>query len=473
MSEFKASQYVQIVPRTDGYAAYHSLFGNLTLLDADAMRLLKALATPARLDDLQMRLPGYGADSLRSLANQFIIQGLLVPAGVDEFSLVAASGDLRRQRLGTGYLVRALQLVLTNDCNFRCHYCFMDGDSAACGSDRHDRAGTPMSPATAEAAVARVRDLLLHHGHQRLSVEFFGGEPLLNWPAIEHVLGTFGRGDGRLQVDYSVTTNGSLITRERAAVLKMHEVTVTVSVDTPVQHAASPLVTKNAARVRSSLSILRETGNKVTFNTVLAGDTIAGTDGRGLIDVAAEFDVPVVGLILDLDLGFYRVQANRQLAVARLRDLHAYGRSKGVSVVGYWHQIFEQLAGRLPINLHRGYKTCPATGCKLSVEPDGSVYACKCTSKPLGHLDRLDSVFATEAYALYAMGAYRHADECEGCPIEGFCSGVCMGSFEKSCERHDRVEEGACEVFRDVTRALILDLPASNAAWLRLAPESV
>ena len=124
-------------------------------------------------------------------------------------------------------------------------------------------------------------------------------------------------------------------------------------------------------------------------------------------------------------------------------------------MVGYWHQIFNQIAGSQPLNLLSGYKTCPATGCKLSVEPEGHVFICKCCSGYLGHVARPDAVLQSEQYKRYAMQAYRNAPECDGCEIEGFCSGVCMGALEKKYHRIDMTEKGACQVYRGITRRLL------------------
>ena len=312
-------------------------------------------------------------------------------------------------------------------------------------------------------------DVMRRNGNDYLSVEFFGGEPLRNWPVIRHVLGTFKNQWGGVNILYSVTTNGSLITAEMASAFKAYDVTVTVSVDIPTKLTRLPLtVAKSADRIRDSLTLLREHGNTVTFNSVISKETLAHIDGRRLIDVAREYAVPIVGLILDLDLAFYRVPQNREQALGVLMDTYQYGREVGVKVTGYWHQIFKQIVGEQATVARSGYKTCPATGCKVSVEPDGSIFTCKCTSSDLGSISDFDQILTSDTYAEYAMQAYRHAPDCDGCEIEGFCSGVCMGSFENQFQRRDMIETGACDMFRRITRDLILDLPSSAAKPMHL-----
>lgn len=326
-----------------------------------------------------------------------------------------------------------------------------------------------MSISIADTAMQKTIALLKRNGNGCLNVEFFGGEPLMNWPVICHVLTNFGNENEGIQILYSITTNGTLVTAEIAKMLHRYGVTVAVSVDVPARIEGLPVVmAKNGERIRRPLSILREHGAYVTFNSVISKETIHNVDGRKLLEFAREYGVQMVGLILDLDLAFYRVLQNRTQAAEILLNTHRYGREIGIPVVGYWQQIFGQIAGKQTINLYSGYKTCPATGCKLSVEPDGLMFTCECTSEGIGSISDLDGVLASEAYQQYAMRAYRHALECDGCDIEGFCSGVCVGSLENGYQRSDTVEEGACEIFRNITRDLIMDEPASEIYDLRL-----
>lgn len=464
---FLRSRYLRFVPRTDGLAVYHSLFGNLALIGETGRELLDAFSRPATIDDAAKALCSWPPEAVRAYANDLIIRGFLLPAGCDEYALVEDDRQKRIANLKSGYLVRGLQLILDKRCNYRCSYCFMDFQPGSRGAANGE---TRMSIETAELAMQQLIELLRRNGNDCLNVELFGGEPLMNWPVVRHILATFGNERDGVTILYSITTNGALITAEMAEVFLRYGVTVTVSVDIPCTiEGVSKRTAKSGDRIRTQLGILREHGNALTFNSVISAATIEHVDERSLIDLAREYGVAMVGLILDLDLAFYRVPENRERAAAILRRAHRYGRETGVPIGGYWYLIFSQIAGSQPINLASGYKTCPATGCKVSVEPDGSMFTCECTNGEIGSISRLDAVLASDAYASYALRAYRHAPECSECDIEGFCSGVCVGSLENEYGRADLVEAGACEVFRSVTRELIADMPRGEIAELHLA----
>lgn len=70
----------------------------------------------------------------------------------------------------TGYTI-----LTTTDCNARCFYCYELG-----------RSRIPMSEETAHKTAAFIRD---HCGGEKVSITWFGGEPLYNLPAIDIICG--------------------------------------------------------------------------------------------------------------------------------------------------------------------------------------------------------------------------------------------------------------------------------------------
>jgi uncharacterized protein len=321
-----------------------------------------------------------------------------------------------------------------------------------------------MSFSIAKQAISSLLDLLERNGNRYLNIEFFGGEPLLNWPVIEFILETFKNGGKNgVRIVYSITTNGYLITDRMAQLFKKYGVTVTVSFDSLHKIDRSTIKNeKGGERVKQNLEILKKNGNYVTFNSVLSKETLSKYDSRALVDVAKCYNIAMIGLILDLNLEFYENEANKEKILEELWSTYQYGQSQGIPIVGYWHQIFNQIIGKQPIVILSGYKTCPATGCKLSVEPEGHVFICKCCSGYIGHIDNLGDIICSPQYEEYAMRAYRNSPECNGCEIEGFCSGVCMGSLEKKYHKLDVIEKSSCNVFKGITKKLIQNVSSKE-----------
>lgn len=101
---------------------------------------------------------------------------------------------------------RLLHLILmpTEQCNFRCVYCYEDFSVG--------QMARPVVDAVKALIARRVSHLEI------LSLEWFGGEPLLAWPVIQEVQG-FAREAIREHPEVrllgSITTNASLLTRQR------------------------------------------------------------------------------------------------------------------------------------------------------------------------------------------------------------------------------------------------------------------
>jgi His-Xaa-Ser system radical SAM maturase HxsB len=125
-------------------------------------------------------------------------------------------------RLGKRYLFGATSLhifVLTNACNMRCAYC--QAQSA------HGGPKGLMSRETAEKAAA----LALSSPEKYISIEFQGGEPLLNFEAIKAIVSFVQVQKGRKEVSYQLVSNLTLLTEEMAQYIADHGISVTTSID--------------------------------------------------------------------------------------------------------------------------------------------------------------------------------------------------------------------------------------------------
>lgn len=133
--------------------------------------------------------------------------------------------SLEREKNDKKNFLRSVALNLTNSCNLCCDYCFADqGD--------YDVPGAVMSFDIAVKSIDLVLDSVLKHGEDCLSIAFFGGEPLLAFDLIksivEYVKKCIPEG---IEVQYLMTTNGTLITPVIAEYFRVNNFLVTVSVD--------------------------------------------------------------------------------------------------------------------------------------------------------------------------------------------------------------------------------------------------
>lgn len=128
--------------------------------------------------------------------------------------------------------------VVTLRCNETCVYCH------ASRADM-DATHTDMTPETAEKTV----DFALQTTSPSLTIEFQGGEPLVNFPVVKHIIEyatVKNRAYGK-RLEFTMVTNLSLMDEEKLAWLLDHKVQICTSIDGP-----EPLHTKQRVLVGQS-----------------------------------------------------------------------------------------------------------------------------------------------------------------------------------------------------------------------------
>ena len=138
-------------------------------------RALPAFGGPKR--DIAARLsekyPREEAEETVAELHQLIAEGYLDTP--DDYS------DVKPADSG---VVKAMCLHAAHDCNLRCKYCFADT------GEYHMHSRCLLSAETGKKALDW---LVKHSGNRRnLEVDFFGGEPLMNFPVIKEVV-AYGR----------------------------------------------------------------------------------------------------------------------------------------------------------------------------------------------------------------------------------------------------------------------------------------
>ena len=117
--------------------------------------------------------------------------------------------------------LRSLSLILTEDCNFDCGYCYKS------------KRGSYMAWDTVEASLS----FFLPFVEDGASVIFYGGEPLLAWEKIERAVPFVKNLTELLDKDvrFSITTNGSLLTEDMIRFLAENSFYAVLSFDSLAQ----------------------------------------------------------------------------------------------------------------------------------------------------------------------------------------------------------------------------------------------
>lgn len=121
-------------------------------------------------------------------------------------------------------VVKALCLHIAHDCNLACRYCFAEE------GEYHGRRAL-MDFETGKKAL----DFLVANSGNRvhLEVDFFGGEPLMNWDVVKKLV-LYGRSiekEHNKQFRFTMTTNGILLDEEKLAFINQEMGNLVLSLD--------------------------------------------------------------------------------------------------------------------------------------------------------------------------------------------------------------------------------------------------
>jgi len=243
-----------------------------------------------------------------------------------------------------------LTFVLTDDCNFRCSYCYQK------------RGRTRLDPEAAKRAF----DLFQPFLGPECSVNFYGGEPLLAAGTMVDLVRHIGsRAAGRkTKITYSVATNGSLLTGGLLDFLESHRFTVLLSFDGYAQDEA-----RRRGSFGPTVAVLRELLSrprvKLETNSVFTPATV----GRLY---------PSMRLIVETGVAEATVSiANeRPWNAAALEELR-----KQLSALRRFLRARYERTGALPVtNLLKpqggGVFGCAAGRDRMALSPDGRLWGC-------------------------------------------------------------------------------------------------
>jgi uncharacterized protein len=268
-----------------------------------------------------------------------------------------------------------LTLTVSNACNLSCTYCYADQGTY------YNKPGLLMESDVAFAALNRALRAYSRIEH----INFFGGEPTLNYHVIDLACGylqyLYNKGDIDYLPSFGVTTSGYAIPEAMFAVIQRHHLSVTLSMDGPPDIHNLKRPTKSGKPSYDSVATvakrLMSLGIEIEFECTYTADHLAA--GYSIIDLmdffAAEFEcrvlhcqivsaAPSSGEYVALTDG---LRLEGDAIEASLRNL-AEGIPKATSLAV---RMLNSLRLAQPI-----WNYCPAGTKEVTVNADGKVYAC-------------------------------------------------------------------------------------------------
>lgn len=185
-----------------------------------------------------------------------------------------------------GYFPTSVVFSVTSDCNLRCVYCY-----ARAGLDSY-----VITPKLAEDALDVIIRNAQQQGKNSIGIGFLGGgETMLEYSLVKHIV-SYVKSNWNGKASFSMVTNGTLLTPERAEYLTHHGFKFTVSLDGPqdVQDTQRPMVNGSGsfrACIKGIKNLKRLGCNAIAIRSTLTKNNIYLL--KEMIDISRSLDVPL------------------------------------------------------------------------------------------------------------------------------------------------------------------------------------
>ncbi len=359
-------------------------------------------------------------------------KGMRDPESLEQAGSLSLGDFENLGQAGSPGVVKSLCLNVAHDCNLSCAYCF-----AARGNFGGDCKLMPL-----DVGKAALDFLVKHSGNrQHCEVDFFGGEPLLNFSVVKEIV-AYGRQleakEGK-QIQFTLTTNAVLLDQEIQEYLNREQISVVLSLDgRPKVHDQMRVFADGSgsyAEVLPPVKALAESRQHQNYY-------VRGTYTRANLDFAQD--------VLHLaDQGFQQISVEPVVApdpeeyALRPADLpqifKEYERLAGTI-------LEREKAGQPKFNffhfdlslehgpcLPKRLKGCGAGTEYLAITPEGDIYPChQFVGRPeylLGNL-RAESEIAWNIAADFRRANIYGKPACANCWARFYCGGGCHANAQ-------------------------------------------
>lgn len=345
-------------------------------------------------------------------------------------------------------VVKAICLHVAHDCNLACKYCFA-------GKGEYDGPKGLMSFETGKRAL----DFLIEQSGTRrnLEVDFFGGEPLLNWEVCKKLV-AYGREQEKKHnknFRFTLTTNGLLINDDVIDFCNKEMANVVLSLD-------GRKITNDAMRVSAngtgSYDLIVDKFKKLASSRNQKDYYMRGTYTHNNLDFASD-------IIHMADLGFKELSIepvvsdpgepyalkNEDLPLLKeqyqiLADemLRRYRKGDGFT---FYHYMIDLDAGPCIVKRVSG---CGVGTEYLAVTPSGELYPCHQFVGDEKFLlgDIWKGITNKEVIEQFeGCNVYSHK-ECKDCFAKLYCSGGCAANAYHTTGSVNGIYEFGCELHR-------------------------
>lgn len=395
-----------------------------------------------------------GGDPPAKLRAALESSGFLAQTGHDKNAYRAELAARESQRVESDVDFTLLRILLTDFCNLKCDYCKVVKNVA--------------TPQKAPTGVQRLTEVVEYYfanstASQPKIIHCTGGEPMLHWAEMEHLLNEkqrLSRPDENCWM--VIGTNATLVTEDRAKVLGEHGAKCIVSMDGPAD--VHDLLRPNHAdrgswaQVDRGIELLKRHGVEISISMVFGNHNLARAD-------------EIIAWVMDryeptgLGVNFMKPPTPEQRDYAYLIEGEDYAETL-YRIHQRWRDegLFLELVHRkLDPFVHRTYRfhDCGAAGgSNLNLDAKGRIGPCKSflVMDKLA-IDDLDAAgYSDSVLTRWRSRSPIYYSHCDGCAARGMCGNGCAYDAFVNHDDEMAIDERSCAYTKRFNQLMIADL---------------
>jgi len=349
------------------------------------------------------------------------------------------------------------ELILTEDCNLRCKYCFDDyfSDRTGCSYD------TSMSIDILDDLFNFIYNTKAKDSRNPIKISFFGGEPFSNFKFMKAFVEKAEK-EFNFPIRYSINTNGYNLNSEKIDFLVDNNISIAVSIDGNQKSHDFNRITvgggnswKNIMKsMPELLAKVRGRGGNVTFMYTITEETI-----DELYDSYHFFANMGVNISLQFETEKKKSNEFHKKFEDTMRKLY-------VEEYMPWGSAFKDWI--MNPNKHKANSFCFLPEQSISIAPDGHLYFChRLAPKMSEDIDIKgkisygnikDGITNEKFYELMQkrtdFNSFKENTGCKTCEAAYWCKGGCLASHWNDSNMSDinHLNPELCKINKMLTR---------------------